>query len=139
MNWRLAVPLTAAGGLLSAALFLSTATAESGLPPNVTVAPSVRPFDPRTDRLATDSTAHLNVAGRPGVVLPNLCEQRARSGVAGSRGRSVADLRLPHSAQGQKQPLWNESRGDSNDVGVARREGQHQSGESGRPLNSPAR
>ena len=49
MNWRLAIPLTAAAALLSGVAFLSTATADSGSPPNVTVAPSVRPFDPRTD------------------------------------------------------------------------------------------
>jgi hypothetical protein len=83
MNWRLAIPLTAAAGLLSGVVFLSTATADSRSRPNVTVAPSVRPFDPRTDRLATDSTSQLNLAGRPGVVLPNLCEQRARSGFGG--------------------------------------------------------
>ena len=83
MNWRLAIPLIAAAGLLSGVLFFSTATAESGSPLNVTVAPSVRPFDPRTDRLATDSTPQLNLVGRPGVVLPNLCEQRARSGFGG--------------------------------------------------------
>jgi membrane protein implicated in regulation of membrane protease activity len=82
MNWRLAIPLAAAGGLLSLGLLLSTAIA-GGSPPSVTVAPSVRPFDPRTDRLATDSTPELNLAGRPGVVLPNLCEQRARSGFGG--------------------------------------------------------
>ena len=84
MNRRLAVSLTVVGAVLSVALFLSTATAAvSGAPPNVSVAPSVRPFDPRTDRLATDSTPELNLAGRPGVVLPNLCEQRARSGHGG--------------------------------------------------------
>jgi hypothetical protein len=83
MNWRSAILLAGASGLLSLGLFLSTAIADAGSPPTVTVAPSVRPFDPRTDRLATDSTAHLNLVGRPGVVLPNLCEQRAKSGFAG--------------------------------------------------------
>jgi hypothetical protein len=83
MTWRSAVPLAAVGGLLSLGLFLSTATAESGPLPNGTTVPTPRPFDPRTDRLATDSTPHLNLAGRPGVVLPNLCEQRARSGLGG--------------------------------------------------------
>jgi membrane protein implicated in regulation of membrane protease activity len=83
MNWRSAILMAAAGGLLSIGLFLSTAAADSASPARVTVPPSVRPFDPRTDRLATDSTPELNLAGRPGVLLPNLCEQRARSGIGG--------------------------------------------------------
>jgi len=83
VNRRLAIALIGAAALLSGGAFLSTATADSGSPPNVTVAPSVRPFDPKTDRFATDSTAQLNLVGRPGVVLPNLCEQRARSGFGG--------------------------------------------------------
>lgn len=83
MKWRSAIGPAAAGGLLGIGLILSTTIADGGSSPNVTVAPSVRPFDPRTDRLATDSTPQLNLAGRPGVVLPNLCEQRARSGIGG--------------------------------------------------------
>ncbi len=83
MNRRLAIALIGAAALLSSVAFLSTATADSGSPPNVTAAPNVRPFDPRTDRLATDSTPQLNLAGRAGVVLPNLCEQRARSRFGG--------------------------------------------------------
>lgn len=83
MNCHSMIGVAAAGGLLSIGLFLSTAHGDTGSPPHVTVTPSVRPFDPRTDRLATDSTPQLNLAGRPGVVLPNLCEQRARSGIGG--------------------------------------------------------
>jgi hypothetical protein len=90
MNWRSAIPLAAAGGLLGIGLFLSPATADGGSHPNVTVAPSVRPFDPRTDPLATDSTPQLNLAGRPGVVLPNLCEQRAKSGGPGGQPWTVS-------------------------------------------------
>ena len=83
MNWRSAIPLATAGGLLSIGLLLSTAIADGGSSPNVTVAPTPRPFDPRTDRLATDSTPQLNLVGGPGVVLPDLCEQRARTGIGG--------------------------------------------------------
>jgi hypothetical protein len=78
------MPLTAAVGVLSVVLFLSTATAGGGPPPGASAAPSApRPFDPRTDRLATDSTPQLNLVGRPGVVIPDLCRQRARSGFGG--------------------------------------------------------
>jgi len=83
MRWRSASLAAAMGVLSGAGLVLSTATADGSPRPTVTVVPSVRPFDPRTDHLAADSTADLNLAGRPGVVLPNLCEQRAKSGFAG--------------------------------------------------------
>lgn len=42
------------------------------------VSPTPRPFDPRTDHLGKDSTPELNVAGRPGVVIPDLGAQRAK-------------------------------------------------------------
>ena len=90
MNWRWTIGAAAAGGLLSIGLFLSTAYGDTGSPTQPTVTPTPgaeirppRPFDPKTDRLATDSTSHLNLVGRPGVVLPNLCEQRAKYGIGG--------------------------------------------------------
>jgi hypothetical protein len=42
-----------------------------------------RPFDPRTDQLAPDSTSELNMADRPGVVLPDLGGQRGKHPVGG--------------------------------------------------------
>jgi hypothetical protein len=95
MNWRSTMGLAAACGLLGLGLILSTTTANGGSSPNITVTPSVRPFDPRTDRLATDSTPQLNLAGRPGVVLPNLCEQRAKSGGPGGQQWTVSCSRAP--------------------------------------------
>lgn len=83
MNRRLAVALMVAGSLLSVEVLLPTATAGAVARPSATFAATPRPFNPLTDRLASDSTAHLNVAGQPGVVLPNLCEQRATSGIGG--------------------------------------------------------
>jgi len=78
MNRRSTIGVAAAGGLLSIGLLLSTAHGDSGSPT------PPRPFDPKTDRLATDSTPHLNLVGRPGVVLPkDLCEQRAKTGLGG--------------------------------------------------------
>jgi membrane protein implicated in regulation of membrane protease activity len=58
-------------------------SADVGAAGGTPIPQSVRPFDPRTDRVASDSTPELNVVGRPGVVLPNLCEQRAKSGIGG--------------------------------------------------------
>jgi len=90
MNRRSTIGVAAAGGLLSIGLFLSTAHGDTGSPTQPTVTPTTvpeiyppRPFDPKTDRLATDSTPHLNLVGRPGVVLPDLCRQRAKSGFGG--------------------------------------------------------
>jgi hypothetical protein len=90
MNRRWTIGAAAAAGLLSIGLFLSTAHADTGSPTQPRVTPtavaeirSPRPFDPKIDRLGTDSTPHLNLVGRPGVVLPNLCEQRAKSGFGG--------------------------------------------------------
>jgi hypothetical protein len=85
MNWRSNLILAASGGPLTVGLLLAAAagTANSSASSNLTPPPAPRPFDPRIDRLATDSTAHLNLVGRPGVVLPNLCEQRAKSGLGG--------------------------------------------------------
>jgi hypothetical protein len=90
MDRRWTIGVAAAGGLLSIGLCLSTAYGDSGSPTQPTVTPTAaaeirppRPFDPKTDRLATDSTPHLNLVGRPGVVLPDLCRQRAKSGFGG--------------------------------------------------------
>jgi hypothetical protein len=85
MNRRLRIPLAASAAVLSVGLLLAAGAIDAAAPPNLTPPPSVRPFDPRIDRLATDSTAHLNLVGRPGVVLPNLCEQRAKSGGPGGQ------------------------------------------------------
>jgi hypothetical protein len=90
MNWRSTIGAAAMGGLLGIGLILSTTTADGGSSPTVTVTPSVRPFDPRTDRLATDSAPQLNLAGRPGVELPNLCEQRAKGGGPGGQPWTVS-------------------------------------------------
>ena len=80
--------------------FVGTANAE---PARATPTPqSVRPFDPRTDKVAGDSTPELNLAGRPGVVLPNLCEQRAKSGGPGGQPWTVPCA--PASAARSQEP-----------------------------------
>jgi hypothetical protein len=85
MSWRSNLILAASCGLLTVGLLVTAAagTANSGASATIPAPATPRPFDPRTDRLATDSTAHLNLVGRPGVVLPNLCEQRAKYGIGG--------------------------------------------------------
>ncbi len=80
-SYRRIVPILMVLVFCLVGLSAGSVLAKTQLPAATPVA-SVRPFDPRTDKLATDSTPQLNRAGSDSN-LPDLYEQRRAAGFGG--------------------------------------------------------